>query len=113
MVDQDSASKKEGQAGDVRAFDVHTGKLRWTFRLIPRPGETGIETWDDDSWSYTGAGNIWAPMSADDGPPRHLRPFYKYSFSDGQQGSLPAYPQPSSSAPTTSMVCSASSTTPQ
>ena len=66
MPEQDSAMKKEGTAGTVRAFDVRTGKLRWTFRVIPREGEPGIETWDQESWRYTGAGNIWAPMSADD-----------------------------------------------
>ena len=58
--------RKEGQAGEVRAFDVRTGKPRWTFRVIPREGEPGIETWDQESWRYTGAGNVWAPMSADD-----------------------------------------------
>ncbi len=52
--------------GDVRAYDVRTGKLRWTFRIIPRPGEEGNETWKGDSWTYTGAGNVWAPMSGDD-----------------------------------------------
>jgi glucose dehydrogenase len=66
MPEQDSAAKMEGPAGEVRAFDVRTGKLRWTFRVIPREGEPGIETWDNESWRYTGAGNVWAPMSADD-----------------------------------------------
>jgi len=66
MVEQDSASKMEGPPGDVRAFDVRTGKLRWTFRIIPKPGEEGNETWENDSWSYSGAGNLWALASADD-----------------------------------------------
>src|SRR5580704_13248664 len=66
MPEQDSAAKMEGPAGEVRAFDVRSGKLRWTFRVIPRDGEPGIETWDNESWRYTGAGNVWAPMSADD-----------------------------------------------
>jgi len=66
MVDQDSATKKEGVPGDVRAYDVHTGKLRWTFRIIPQPGEPGNETWEEGAWAYTGAGNVWAPMSGDD-----------------------------------------------
>jgi quinoprotein glucose dehydrogenase len=50
----------------VRGYDVHTGKLRWTFHIIPRAGEPGIETWEDEAWRYTGAGNVWALMSADD-----------------------------------------------
>ena len=66
MADQDSASKKEGAPGDVRAFDVRTGKPRWTFHVIPRPGEAGIETWENDSWRYTGAGNVWSLISADE-----------------------------------------------
>jgi quinoprotein glucose dehydrogenase len=66
MVDQDSATKMEGVPGDVRAFDVRTGALRWTFRIIPKPGEEGNDTWEHDSWAYTGAGNVWAPMAADD-----------------------------------------------
>ncbi len=66
MPEQDSAARMEGPAGEVRAFDVRTGKPRWTFRVIPREGEPGIETWEQESWRYTGAGNVWAPMSADD-----------------------------------------------
>jgi len=66
MAEQDSAKKQEGMPGDVRAYDVHTGKLRWTFHIIPRAGEPGTETWEDDAWRYTGAGNVWALMSADD-----------------------------------------------
>ena len=66
MADQDSASRMEGEPGDVRAYDVRTGKLRWTIHVVPREGEPGTETWDDESWRYTGAGNVWALMSADD-----------------------------------------------
>ena len=66
MPEQDSAARKGGPAGEVRAFDVRTGKLRWIFRVIPREGESGIESYEDESWRYVGAGNVWAPMSADD-----------------------------------------------
>ena len=38
--------------GDIRAFDVRTGKLRWTFHTIPRPGEFGYDTWPKDAWKY-------------------------------------------------------------
>jgi quinoprotein glucose dehydrogenase len=64
--EQDSAAKKEGVAGEVRGFDVRTGKLRWTFRVIPREGEQGTDTFENESWRYVGAGNVWAPMSADE-----------------------------------------------
>jgi quinoprotein glucose dehydrogenase len=66
MLEQDSAPVKEGPPGDVRAYDVRTGKLRWTFHVIPREGEDGTETWENSAWSYTGAGNVWSMMSADD-----------------------------------------------
>ncbi len=52
--------------GDVRGYDVRTGKHLWTFRAIPGPGETGHETWGKDSWKSTGNTNAWAPMSADE-----------------------------------------------
>ena len=39
--------------GFIRAFDVRTGKLRWTFRTIPQPGEFGYDTWPKDAWTYT------------------------------------------------------------
>jgi len=51
--------------GDVRAYDVRTGTLRWSFHTVPRPGEVGYETWPTDAWTYTGAANNWAGMSLD------------------------------------------------
>jgi quinoprotein glucose dehydrogenase len=51
--------------GDVRAYDVRTGQLRWTFHTIPRPGEYGYETWPEKAWMYTGAANNWAGMAVD------------------------------------------------
>ncbi len=51
--------------GDVRAFDVRTGKLRWSFHTIPRPGETGYDTWPKDAWKTAGAANNWSGMSID------------------------------------------------
>jgi quinoprotein glucose dehydrogenase len=51
--------------GDVRAFDVRTGKLRWTFHTIPHPGEPGYETWPPDAWKTSGAANNWTGMTLD------------------------------------------------
>ncbi len=51
--------------GDIRAYDVRTGKLRWRFHTIPRPGEYGYETWPRKAWTYTGAANNWAGMAVD------------------------------------------------
>jgi glucose dehydrogenase len=52
--------------GDIRAYDVHTGKLRWIFHTIPYPGEPGYETWPKDAWKTTGAANNWAGMALDE-----------------------------------------------
>ena len=51
--------------GDVRAFDVHTGALRWQFHTIPHPGEPGYETWPKDEWKTAGSANNWAGMAVD------------------------------------------------
>jgi glucose dehydrogenase len=51
--------------GDIRAFDVHTGALRWVFHTIPHPGEPGYETWMPNSWKTSGSANNWAGMSID------------------------------------------------
>jgi quinoprotein glucose dehydrogenase len=51
--------------GDVRAYDVRTGKLRWSFHTIPHPGEFGYETWPKDAWKTSGAANNWAGMTVD------------------------------------------------
>jgi quinoprotein glucose dehydrogenase len=51
--------------GDVRAYDVRTGKLRWSFHTIPHPGEFGYDTWPQDAWKNSGAANNWAGMTVD------------------------------------------------
>ena len=52
--------------GDIRAFDVRTGALRWSFHTIPHPGELGYDTWPKDAWLKSGAANNWAGISLDD-----------------------------------------------
>jgi quinoprotein glucose dehydrogenase len=52
--------------GDVRGFDVVTGRLLWTFHTVAQVGEPGVETWEKESWTEAGAANVWAPMSADE-----------------------------------------------
>jgi quinoprotein glucose dehydrogenase len=56
----------EGSApGHVRAYDMRTGRIRWTFHTIPRPGEFGHDTWPDSAWMTAGGANSWAGMSVD------------------------------------------------
>lgn len=51
--------------GDIRAYNVRTGELRWVFHTVPRPGEFGHETWPPEAWKYTGSANCWAGMAVD------------------------------------------------
>ena len=55
----------ENVPGDILGYDVRTGKYRWKFHVIPRPGEVGHDTWLNDAWKTTGDISSWAPMSAD------------------------------------------------
>jgi quinoprotein glucose dehydrogenase len=52
--------------GYVRGFDVRTGKRLWIFHTIPTPGEFGNDTWEKDSWTYTGNTGVWAQISVDE-----------------------------------------------
>jgi len=52
--------------GDLRAFDVRTGKLVWTFHTVPHPGEFGYDTWPKDAWTYIGGTNAWGEISIDE-----------------------------------------------
>ncbi|MDZ4762406.1 MAG: PQQ-binding-like beta-propeller repeat protein [Alphaproteobacteria bacterium] len=56
---------KESTPGDIRGFDVRTGKLLWTFHTVPRKGEYGYETWENNSADYIGNVGVWSMMSAD------------------------------------------------
>ena len=51
--------------GDIRAYDVRTGKLRWSFHTIPHLGEFGYDTWPKEAWKTSGAANNWAGMALD------------------------------------------------
>ena len=62
----DTFFTKEAIRGDVRAFDVRTGELRWVFHTIPQAGEPGTETWGDGSWEYSGHAPVWSLFAADE-----------------------------------------------
>jgi quinoprotein glucose dehydrogenase len=61
----DRPRRRKGIPGDLRAYDARTGALRWTFHVIPLPGEPGSETWEDGSWRQAGSANVWGPMTVD------------------------------------------------
>ncbi|MCC7415652.1 MAG: pyrroloquinoline quinone-dependent dehydrogenase [Acidobacteria bacterium] len=62
----DRLSYRRDPPGDVRAFDARTGKPAWSFHTIPQAGEFGNKTWKNESWSFTGHTNVWAPMTLDE-----------------------------------------------
>jgi quinoprotein glucose dehydrogenase len=51
--------------GDIRAYDVATGAIRWTFHTIPHPGEFGYETWPPEAWKVAGGANAWSGVTVD------------------------------------------------
>ena len=57
--------RRENVPGDILAYDARTGEHLWKFNVIPRPGEFGHETWENDAWEWTGNANTWPPLSAD------------------------------------------------
>jgi quinoprotein glucose dehydrogenase len=58
-------TRVENVPGDILGYDARTGKFLWKFHVIPRPGEFGHNTWENDAWKWTGDVSSWAPMSAD------------------------------------------------
>ena len=61
----DGGNRKEAAPEDVRGFDAESGRLLWTFHVVPQPGEFGNETWGNDSWKIAGDLGAWNPMTAD------------------------------------------------
>jgi quinoprotein glucose dehydrogenase len=63
-----SATNEEYESGpgDIRAYNVLTGQLAWTFHTIPHPGEMGYETWPKDAWKTVGGANAWSGMALDE-----------------------------------------------
>jgi quinoprotein glucose dehydrogenase len=62
----DGGNRKEAAPEDVRGFDARSGKLLWTFHVVPQPGEFGHETWGNESWKVAGDLGAWNPMTADE-----------------------------------------------
>jgi quinoprotein glucose dehydrogenase len=62
----DGGNRKEAAPEDIRGFDAETGKLLWTFHVVPQPGEFGNDTWGNGSWKFAGDLGAWNPMTADE-----------------------------------------------
>jgi quinoprotein glucose dehydrogenase len=66
ILNERTRAPKEMPPDDVRGYDVRTGKLLWTFHVVPRKGEPGNDTWLNDSWTYSGNSGAWSLLSADE-----------------------------------------------
>ena len=58
-------ARVENVPGDILAYDRVSGDFKWKFNVIPKPGEYGHETWENDAWQWTGDVSSWAPLTAD------------------------------------------------
>ena len=66
LIEGSATNQGWGSApGDIRAFDIRTGRLVWTFHTIPHPGELGYNTWPKDAWKTVGGANTWGEISVD------------------------------------------------
>ncbi len=65
-IEGSAPKSRRAAMGYVRGLDVRTGKRLWIFHTVPRPGEFGNDTWQEDSWSNTGNTGVWAQMSVDE-----------------------------------------------
>jgi quinoprotein glucose dehydrogenase len=59
-------TSKTNVKGYIRGYDVRTGRRKWIFHTVPRPNEFGFETWEQDSWAYTGNTGAWGQMAIDE-----------------------------------------------
>ena len=65
IVPRGAAGGVASVPGNIRGYDVRTGKRLWTFNVIPQAGEFGVETWEDGSWKRAGHAGVWTTLSAD------------------------------------------------
>ncbi len=65
-VVSDGPSRQAAPPGHIRGYDVRTGELKWIFHTIPQEGEYGVDTWENDSWKYSGNTNVWNMMTVDE-----------------------------------------------
>ncbi|MFA6944437.1 MAG: PQQ-binding-like beta-propeller repeat protein [Pedobacter sp.] len=67
IVGTSLSEEEESAPGHIRAYDVHTGKMKWMFRTIPEPGEVGYDSWEDpEAYKYVGGANAWGGLSLDE-----------------------------------------------
>lgn len=66
ILGSETGEEYESPPGDIRAYNVITGKMAWIFHTVPHPGEYGYDTWPPNAWKYIGGTNNWGEMSIDE-----------------------------------------------
>lgn len=66
ILGSETGEEYESPPGDIRAYNVVTGKMAWIFHTVPHPGEYGYDTWPPNAWKYVGGTNNWGEMSVDE-----------------------------------------------
>ncbi|MCH8333256.1 pyrroloquinoline quinone-dependent dehydrogenase [Candidatus Sumerlaeota bacterium] len=61
-----SGGRMEVTPGHIRGYDPRTGERLWIFHVVPRENEVGVETWENDSWRYTGNAGVWTLLTVDE-----------------------------------------------
>ncbi|MCH7748066.1 MAG: pyrroloquinoline quinone-dependent dehydrogenase [Acidobacteria bacterium] len=66
IVQDTNIRLREASPGDVRAYDARTGEMKWIFHTIPQGDEFGVDSWQNESWRYSGHANVWSYMAVDE-----------------------------------------------
>ena len=66
IVQDTNIRLREASPGDVRAYDARTGAMKWIFHTIPQGDEFGVDSWQNESWRYSGHSNVWSYMAVDE-----------------------------------------------
>ena len=66
IVQDTNIRLREASPGDVRAYDARTGVMKWIFHTIPQGDEFGVDSWQNESWRYSGHTNVWSYMAVDE-----------------------------------------------
>ena len=66
VVQDTRLTRREASPGHVRAYDARTGEMKWIFHTIPEGDEFGVDSWQNDSWRYSGHTNVWSYMAVDE-----------------------------------------------
>ena len=66
IIQDTNIRQREASPGDVRAYDARTGGMKWIFHTIPQGDEFGVDSWQNESWRYSGHSNVWSYMAVDE-----------------------------------------------